>query len=373
MPMQRLPALHLGDRIALRRSAGVEFLDTVGVPVLPMPAHVVAAATDAASRTYPRISRGWLSLREAVAERLALTQGLQVDPDSQVLVTHGAQHGMSIALRALLHPGDEVLVPAPTYFFDGMLRLAGLHPVYTPSIESEGWRHDVEALAGAISPATRAIVLCNPNNPTGSVPTRPQLAEILAIAAKHDLIVFSDESYERYIHDGEYVPLNGLRHLHDRIVTVTSLSKNYAFTNWRIGYVVGPASLIDAVHAALEWDSINIGDVPQAAAVAVLTGPQSWIQPSFDALRGRRDLLCDALLDAGVPVTRPDGGVFVLADLGSTGLEARALEDALLDRGLGSIAGDAFFGPADHVRLLYGGSDETVLATAETVARLVSG
>src|SRR5262249_6128192 len=153
----------------------------------------------------------------------------------ELLITHGAQHGMSIALRALLAPGDEVVVPAPTYFFDGMLRMAGTRPVYVHTQRSSGWDHDPDAIEAAITPATRARLICNPNKPTGYVPTRERLEQLADLAARHGLIMFSDESYERYVWDGPgYVPQMSLRERHRDLVTVTSLSKNYAFTNWRI-------------------------------------------------------------------------------------------------------------------------------------------
>ncbi|PXY25815.1 aspartate aminotransferase [Prauserella coralliicola] len=344
--LDRLPALALADR-ALDLPNPVEL---AGVPVLPMPDHVVEAVRRVAGKAFPRISRGSPTLRAA------LGAAVHADPD-ELLVTHGAQHGMSVALRALLTPGDEVLVPTPTYFFDGMVKMAGAHPVHVPTRAADGWAADPDALGAAVTPATRALLLCNPNNPTGHTPTREQLGALADFAGRHGLIVFSDESYERYVHDGPgYVPLQALRDRHPDLVTVTSLSKNYAFSHWRVGYVHAPRPLLDQIHAAFEWDSINVGEIPQVAAEAAVTGPQDWLDHAFARLRGNRDLLVRVLGEQGVPVVPPTSGIFALADLSVLG-KGRALEDRLLARGITALAGDAFGGPADHARLLYGGPE----------------
>ncbi|ANY06333.1 pyridoxal phosphate-dependent aminotransferase [Pseudonocardia sp. HH130630-07] len=346
--LERLPALSLAERGASRPDP----VDLAGVPVLPMPDHVVEAVRRVAGVPFPRVSRGSPTLRAALATSIGAA-----DPEHELLVTHGAQHGMSVALRALLEPGDEVLIPVPTYFFDGMVTMAGARPVHVRTRAEDGWAVDPAALEAAVTPATRALLLCNPNNPTGHTPDAAELGALVDLAARRGLVVLSDESYESYVHDGPgYVPLQHLRHRHPDLVTVTSLSKNYAFTHWRIGYVHAPRHLLDRVHTAFEWDAVNVGDIPQAAAEAVVTGPRDWLDAVFSGFRARRDLLVDVLGRAGIGVVRPTAGIFALADLGRLGA-GRALEDLLLGRGIVALAGDAFGGPADHARLLYGGPE----------------
>lgn len=361
--MERLPALALADR-----ARELPVVPMQGVPTLPMPDHVLEAVRRAATQVLPRQSRGWPELRRVLAERL----GLATDPDRELLVTHGAQQGMSVVLRALLAPGDEVVVPAPTYFFDGMVRMAGARPVYVQGRALDGWAPDVDAVRAAITPATRAILLCNPNNPTGHTPTREALTAVLALAAERGLVVLSDESYARYVHSGPgYTPLQSLRGEWPDVVTVTSLSKNYAFTQWRVGYVHAPPHLLDQVHKAFEWDAINVGDVAQAAACAVITGPQGWLDGAFSTFRHRRDLLCKAIESAGLSVVCPDSGIFVFPDFSILGLHGRLLEDALLRYGVPGIAGDAFCGPADHARLVYGGSEPDLVDAGQRLASMV--
>ncbi|MGV8873745.1 MAG: pyridoxal phosphate-dependent aminotransferase [Rhodococcus sp. (in: high G+C Gram-positive bacteria)] len=373
----RLAALAFSERVKIRIDRGQDLIPVRGVPVLPMPQYVVDAVRDAAARPHPRATRGTPELREAIADALRTTHSMTVDPESDILVTHGAQHGMSVALRALVAPGESVIVPTPTYFFDGMIRSAGAHPKYVSTSASDGWAIDPMAIRDAVDASTRAIVLCNPNNPTGNTPTAEVLRSVLDIAEQHDLYVLSDESYERYVHSGPgYVPLRSLadsaKVATDRVVTVTSLSKNYAFTNWRVGYVHAAAPTSARIHAAFEWDAIDVGSVPQAAAVAVLSGPQEWLEVEFATMKQRRDELVRALARSGVPVETPDAGVFLLADLSASGLSGRELEESLLDHGITALSGDGFHAPAGHVRLLYGADLGSVTALGERVGAFLA-
>jgi aspartate/methionine/tyrosine aminotransferase len=366
----RFPVFELAERARAEAALGTTMIPMTGVPVLPMPPHVQDAALTAAGRVFPRQSRGHAVLRAAIATDLAASQRLPVDPDGELLITHGAQHGMSVVLRALLAPGDEVVVPAPTYLFDGMVRMAGAHPVYVPCQSGTGWQLDVDAMAAAITPATRAILLCNPNNPTGNVPRRSCLEQVLGLAARHGLYVLSDESYARYVYaDAGYTPQMALRDVHPNLVTVTSLSKNYAFTSWRVGYVHAGRPLADRISNALEWDAINVGDVPQAAATAAITGPQEWIAAALSRYNGRRELLVRLVQAAGLSVVPPEAGVFMSVDFTAWGREGRDLEDTLLRRGLAALCLDAFQGPGTHARLLFGGTEADLLAAGRALAR----
>ncbi|RZK82652.1 MAG: pyridoxal phosphate-dependent aminotransferase [Rhodococcus sp. (in: high G+C Gram-positive bacteria)] len=286
--LERLPALALSDRAQVRRRAGQEMVPMRGVPMLPMPPHVVDVVSRATPEVFPRDSRGSLIFKTAVAEHLREEFALAVNPDRELLVTHGAQHGLSVALRALLVPGDEVLIPAPSYFFDGTVRLAGAVPRYVPSVESDGWRLPLDQMEAAISPRT--------------------------------------------------------------------LSKNYAFTSWRVGYIHAKADLIDIIHAALEWDAINIGDIPQLAAAAAISGPQDWLDREFSTFRTRRDLLLEGVTAAGLTVVTPQAGIFAFVNFSPLGVTGVELEESLLDAGITALSGDRFFGPGSCARVLYGGT-----------------
>ncbi|MDF3310871.1 pyridoxal phosphate-dependent aminotransferase [Rhodococcus sp. T2V] len=372
--LERLPALALSERAQVRRRAGQAMVPMRGVPMLPMPPHVVDVVSRAAPDVFPRDSRGSITLKTAIAEHLQEKFDLVVNPERELLVTHGAQHGLSVALRALLVPGDEILIPAPSYFFDGTVRLAGAVPRYVPSAESDGWRLPLDQLEAAISPRVRAILLCNPNNPTGTVPTREELTVVLELARRHNLYVFADESYERYVHEGPgYVPQMSLADGYDRLVTLTSLSKNYAFTSWRVGYIHAKADLIDIIHAALEWDAINIGDIPQLAAAAAISGPQEWLDREFCTFRARRDLLLEGVAAAGLTVATPQAGIFAFVNFSPVGVVGIDLEERLLDVGITALSGDRFFGPGSCARVLYGGTEPSLAQLGRQLKVLAHG
>lgn len=357
----RLPTLDLCERTAARRRQGADVVPMQGVPMLPMPPHVVDAVVRSAGDVFPRDSRGSYALRAAIASHLAARHGLDVDPDTELVITHGAQHGMSIALRALLSPGDEVIIPAPTYFFDPMVRMAGAIPRYVQSSAHEDWAVPIDDLASAVTGETKAIIMCNPNNPTGNVPTEDELLALLEFAKTHGLYVLADESYEDYVHDSPgYVPQMRLKHVHDRLVTVTSFSKNLALSSWRVGYVHAPHDLLEAIHRAFECDAINVGDIPQIAAQAALTGPRDWLAREFSTFRARRDLLLDGIAAAGFSANTPDAGVFCFVDFSRTGLHGERLEMALLDVGVPASTGDRFYGRGSFARVLYGGTVENI-------------
>lgn len=359
--LERLPALVLSERALARRRAGEEMVAMRGVPMLAMPQHVVDVVSRAVPDVFPRDSRGSLTLKNAIARHLQDDFDLVVNPERELLITHGAQHGLSVALRALLQPGEEILIPSPSYFFDGTVRLAGAVPRYVRSEEEEAWCLPLDRLHAAISAGTRAILLCNPNNPTGAVATREELMAVLDLASRHGLYVFADESYERYVHEGPgYVPQMALADLYDRLITVTSLSKNYAFTSWRVGYIHARPDLIDTIHAALEWDAINIGDIPQLAAAAAISGPQEWLDIEFSTFRARRDILLEGVTAAGYTAVVPQAGIFAFVNLSSLGVGGFELENELLTVGLTALSGDRFFGPSTHARLLYGGTESSL-------------
>lgn len=359
--IERLPALELSERADALRRGGAEIVPIRGVPMLRMPQHVTEAVARAAAEIFPRQSRGSTDLKTAISRHLREDFGLNVDPDNELLITHGAQHGMSVVLRALLDPGDEVLIPAPSYFFDGTVRLAGAVPRYVMAEESENWSLPMAQLEASITPRCKAIILCNPNNPTGSVPSKQELLAVLGLAARRGLYVISDESYERYVHGGPgYVPQMSLTDTYSRLVTVTSLSKNYAFTSWRIGYVHAPSETLKLIHRALEWDAINVGDIPQIAATAAISGPQEWLDAEFSTLRKRRDLLLDHVAAAGFHASVPMAGVFAFVSFEKLGVRGPELEDMLLSAGIAALSGDRFCGPGTHARLLYGGTEENL-------------
>ena len=283
----------------------------------------VAAALDEHAVTPP--SRGHVALREAIARSLPAP----ADPERELLVTNGAMHALGLTFRALLESGDEVIVPTPCYFFAGLIERAG--GVFVPV---PGW--DPKAIERAVTPSSRALVLTNPNNPDGYLPSRAEIDELLALASRHDLTVITDEAYERCIHEGELASAWGA----PNVILVRSLGKSLAMPAWRIGFVAGEPSLIDGCLRELEWDVIRVSHVAQRAATAALEGPQDWLDEVAERYRRDRDaahaaIAAHPILSAALPVAGP----FLWLELG--GLSS---ED-VLDEGLPVVDGAAFGAP----------------------------
>lgn len=325
-----------------RRLAGADLIPLRGTAAAPLPAHVreaVQTALDEHAATPP--SRGHVGLREEIGRLLG------VDPEREVLVTNGAMHALGIVFRALLEPGDEVIVPTPAYFFGGPIERAGGSAVEVPSRAEEGWHWDAQAIERAVTARTRALVLCNPNNPTGYLPTDEELDVLLALARRRGLTVVTDEAYERCVFEGTLAPARG-----EHVVVVRSLGKSLAMPSWRIGFVAGPQPVIDRCLRELEWDLLRVGHVVQAAAAAALAGPQDWLDDVVAGYRRDRDAAYaavsdDPLLSATLPPATP----FLFLNLGPLSVEN------LLAAGIAVVDGAAFGAPG-YARLPFSGAAE---------------
>ncbi|MBO9523484.1 MAG: pyridoxal phosphate-dependent aminotransferase [Nocardioidaceae bacterium] len=368
--LPEMGAMATRERARHTAEDGTVMLPLVGAPVLPMPGHVRRAAAAALDRPDLRDTRGLPELRAALAAELG-RDGLEVDPERRLLVTHGAMQGLSLVLRTVLAPGDEVIVPTPTFFFDGFLRQAGAHPVHVPSYEADGWALDVAALEAAVTPRTRVLLLCNPNNPTGYLPDAATLEAVVDLAARHGLLVVSDESWQHFTYDGRrYTPIESLADRWPHLVTVTSLSKYYALASWRVGYVLAPPAIVDAVERRFQWEAVCCGVVPQAAAAAALTGPRDWLDEARATYQAKRDLVCDGIAASGLATTaRPASGAFLLVDCARLGATPEAIDRALLRQGIAAIRGADLHAPQTHVRLVYGADDDVLGALVDGLAR----
>ncbi|TYK43053.1 pyridoxal phosphate-dependent aminotransferase [Actinomadura decatromicini] len=366
----------LGAMSTLARAArsardGVRILPLVGAPVLPMPEHVRRAVAEAMNRPDPRDTRGLPELRAAISAELAREHGLRVDPERRLLITHGAMQGLSLVLRTVLAPGDEVIVPTPTYFFDGAVREAGARPVRVPSRERDGWALDLAGMEAAVTPRSRAILLCNPTNPTGYLPDAATVEAVVDIAARHGLLVISDDSWQHFTFDGRrYHPVEAFADRWPHLVTVTSLSKYYALASWRLGYVLAPPSIVDALHRRFEWEAVCCGVVPQRAAVATLTGPRDWLDQALSTYQAKRDLVCDGIAASGLArPARPAGGAFLLVDCSRLGDTPAAIDRALLRNGIATVRGADMHAPGTHVRLTFGSDEQTLNELIRGLAR----
>ena len=293
-----------------------------GFPDTDGPAAVAEAAAAAImagrGNQYPP-GPGVPELRRAIAAHQQRFYGLDVNPDTEVLVTAGATEAIAAALLALTEPGDEVIAFEPYYdSYAACIALAGAVRVPV-TLRPPDFRPDLDALRAAITPRTRLILLNTPHNPTGAVFSRAELTAIADLAVEHDLLVITDEVYEHMVFDGEHVPIVTLPGMAGRTVTISSAGKTFAFTGWKIGWVTGSAELVTAVRTVKQFLTFVSGGPFQYAVAEGLALPDSYYAQLNGDLRARRDLLCDGLAEAGFAVYRPAGTYFVTTDISALG------------------------------------------------------
>jgi aspartate/methionine/tyrosine aminotransferase len=358
------PTYEAERALAEARAAGVETVPLAGTPSPPLPEHVVEAVAATLRRPMAAPpSRGLQALREALAADLAESTGRAVDPGAEVLVTNGAMHALGIVFRSLVEPGDEVVVPAPCFFFEGPIRSAGATPVYVHCRADDGWRWDGDALEAAVGPRTRALLLCNPGNPTGHVPTRAEVEAAVELASRHGLLVVTDEAYEAALWDGNR--LTSAFGLGDDVVLVRSLGKSLSLPQLRLGIVSGPEHLVESCARTLEWDCLRIDLAAQTAALAVLEGPRDWLNVVQAGLVADRAVALAGVeetpgLAAAVPQAAPF--LFVHGDAGAP------VAEGLARAGLPVVDGIHFQAPG-YARLPFAGAANAAKALAAALAR----
>ncbi|HVN11765.1 MAG TPA: pyridoxal phosphate-dependent aminotransferase [Kineosporiaceae bacterium] len=266
--------------------------------------------------------RGVPELRRAIADHQHRFYGLEYDPQTQVLATAGATEGIAAALLALCGPGDEVVVLEPYYdAYAACIELAGASR-RTVRLRFPGYELEPGALAAAVGPRTRMILLNSPHNPTGHVLTAAELAEVAAVAVEHDLLVVTDEVYEHLVFDGRHhVPIATLPGMSERTLTISSAGKTFSVTGWKIGWVTGPAWLVEAVTTVKQFLTYVNGAPFQPAVARALALPDEVFHSAAARLQFGRDLLTEGLLEAGFAVSRPGGTYFVVADAAPLGYQ----------------------------------------------------
>jgi N-succinyldiaminopimelate aminotransferase len=260
-------------------------------------------------------------LREAVAEHQRRWYGLDVDPDTEVVVTTGATEAIAAAVLGIVEPGDEVIVLEPYYdSYVAVLQMAGAvrRPV---TLRAPDFRLPLDELRAAVTPRTTAILLNTPHNPTGTVLTADELAAVAQVAREHDLVVISDEVYEHLTFDVPHVPIATLPGMWERTLTISSGGKTFSFTGWKVGWASGPAALVASVLGAKQFLTFTSGSPLQPAVAAALRLDDDYFADFRAGMRERRDRLCAGLADVGLGVVVPDGTYFASTDIRPLGFE----------------------------------------------------
>jgi aspartate/methionine/tyrosine aminotransferase len=327
---------------------------------LDTPIHIRNAVAEALSAdevpgAFP--TEGMPALRAAIARRGAALNGLEIDPDTDVLVTNGGQEAVFLIVQAAVGPGDEVVTPDPNYnTYADAIAFAGATRTLVPAHVAEDFRVDPDRVRAAVTPRTRALLMVSPNNPTGNVIEPKVVRALVELAVERDLMILADDTYDRFLYDGaEHLSPASVPGARERTLTINTASKTYAMTGWRLGWITGPAAWIRQAIRLKEGTSGATSVVAQRAALAALTGPQAIVADMHETYKRRRRITLDALDRMGLRYGRPTGGQFVYVDLSPAGVSSIDLANRLLDEHQILMYPGAGFGTAwgSYVRITF--------------------
>lgn len=371
------PTLAVSDRARALRQQGIDVIDLGGGdPDFPTPTHICQAAADAMFRgeTHYVASAGIPELRRAIARKLQAENRIPVTPD-EIIVTPGGKAALFVSILALVGPGDDVLMFDPGWVsYEPMVLMAGARCLHVPLLPEENYRITREAIEAVLTPQTRLMIVNSPNNPTGRVLTREEAEAIVAVAQEHDIVVISDEIYEKIIYDGhEHLSLAAFPGMAERTLTVNGFSKAYAMTGWRLGYVAGPAPLIRQIMKVHSHSATCATSFAQWGGVAALEGPQDVIDAMVAAWDRRRRFVTERLnAIPGFRCPLPEGAFYAFPDVSGTGLSGQEVAQRLIEEAyVGVTPGDAFGASGSGcIRLSFATADELLERALDRIANV---
>ena len=318
----------------------------VGEPDFPTPWAICDAAIAGLRRgqTSYTSNYGLLELREALAADVARRYGVAYDPGTEILITNGVSEGVDLAFRALLDPGDQVLVAEPCYVsYQPCVVLAGGEPLVVETREQDNFVLRPEAVEAALTPRTKALILNYPNNPTGAVMTRDQLLPLAELAQRHNFLVISDEVYAHLTYLGEHTCFASLPGMRERTVLLNGFSKAYAMTGWRLGYVCAPPDLLEAMMRIHQYTALCAPVIAQVGALEALRHGENDMLRMVAAYDQRRRVLVEGLRELGLPCFEPGGAFYTFPSIRSSGLTSEQFSRALLfEENVAAVPGTAF-------------------------------
>ena len=314
------------------------------------------------------ITWGAPNFRAALAAKQSPRMGLDIDPETQIVVTCGSTEAMMCSVMTVANPGDRVVVFSPFYENYGAdAILCGAEPTYVELHAPEFTFDDAELEAACARPGTKALILCNPSNPTGHVFSRSELESIARMAEKYDLWVITDEVYEHIVYEPyEHVYFASLPGMAPRTLSCSSLSKTYSMTGWRLGYVIAPAEVTDRLRKVHDFLTVGAAAPLMEAAVAGLQLPQSYYADLRDLYTHKRDLFCAGLAERGLTFVEPEGAYYVMVDISDFGYasDEELAVDLAKKVGVGAVPGSCFFNAPENrfIRFHFAKSDEVLQA-----------
>jgi aminotransferase len=350
----------------------------IGEPDFVTPAAIRAAGArslDEGKTAYTSNS-GLLELRVALSEHLERLYGVRYDPETELLITVGVSEALQNAMLATINPGDEVIVPEPCFVaYPASVVFAGGTPIHVATSVEQSFQVTAAAIEAAITPRTRAILIGYPNNPTGAVMPRERLLEIAALAERHDLLVFSDEIYDRLVYGVEHTCFAALPGMHERTALLGGFSKAYAMTGWRLGWLAAPADITAATRKIHQYAIMSAPTMAQYAGLEALHHGEAAVLEMVAEYDRRRRVIVAGLNEIGLPTFEPQGAFYVFPRVGHLGLTSAEFAERLLhEQHVAMIPGDAF-GPsgAGFVRACYATAMDKIEAALDKIDQFVRG
>jgi aspartate/methionine/tyrosine aminotransferase len=352
-----------------------------GFPDFSAPAQVKRAAQEAIAADINQYAITWgaKSLRDAITARFEKTQGIRIDPEREITVCCGSTEAMMSSMMAIINPGDEVVVFEPFYENYGPdAILSGATPRFV-KLRPPDWTFDPKDLAAAFGPATKAIILNTPNNPTGKVFERTELERIRDLCVQWNVFAITDEIYEHMVYDGaRHISLATLEGMRERTITINALSKTYSVTGWRVGWAIAPEEVTASIRKVHDFLTVGAAAPLQEAGAVALSMPETYYQNLASEYRTRRDRMLSILAEAGFRCFKPHGAYYIMTDISGFGFPddlafARHLVEEI---GVAGVPGSSFYDdPADgkhYLRFTFCKTDKTLAAAGERLTKLRS-
>jgi aminotransferase len=383
-----MPKSYLSQAVSTLKPSGIrKFFDIaatmenvislgIGEPDFATPQPIIEAGIRSLQQgeTHYTSNMGIFELRQAIAANLEALYGVKYDPRSEIVATVGVSEALYLAFTALLNPGDEVIIPTPCFVsYQAEVALAGGVPIEVYTNMEDDFQPNPAVIEKAITPKTKAILLGYPNNPTGAVASRENLQAIADLAEKHDLVVVSDEIYDRLVYNHEHVCFPALPGMHDRTILLGGFSKSYAMTGWRIGYAAGPANLIQGLVRIHQYSVMSAPTISQYAALEALRIGEPYVQDMLAEYDRRRKLIYNGMNELGLPTFEPHGAFYVFPYIQNTGMDDETFAERLLKEEEVAVVPGSSFGAAGagFVRCSYATNYELIETALEKIGRFL--
>jgi len=348
----------------------------IGEPDFTTPEPILRAGIEALERgeTHYTSNSGLMELRRAIAEHLDRLYGQTYNPASEILITVGVSEALYLACAATLDPGDEVIIPEPCFVsYAPEVIFAGGVPVMVPTSAENEWQVTAEAIEAAVTERTKALLLGYPSNPTGAVMSRERLNEIAAVVKRHNLLVISDELYDRLVYDTRHVCFPSLPGMYSRTILLMGFSKAYAMTGWRIGWAAGPAEIMEMMRRVHQYTIMCAPTVAQYAALVALKEGEPFVEEMRREYDRRRRLIVSGLNEIGLTCVEPKGAFYAFPSIAVTGMDENTFAEKLLQEEHVAVIPGSAFGPSGkgYVRCSYATAYEKIEEALERMRRFV--